>query len=351
MRTFKITILIIISGFAFLLQGCLDINSISQVNSDGSILRTIVITGDSTAIFTGKYPFMIDSTWERTTEFIQEKKQYKLTVKKLFRTVEDMNAALSGVFSKTLQYRFEFEKSFQWFFTVYRYNEVNIPFIQYRSIPLSDFVTAEEIESYRKYQIDKIPFQSKEDSLSLIASAERGEEWESRNRFEAIFKVFLSGVQSLNNPSLVVSSVEQRKEFLYKGSVEESDNFKEKKLDSLRFIFASLLKSSLVHQVWEAQAKEFTEIKEKLTFEEKTGENSYTTSVVMPGLITKTNAGTIEGNKATWKDFLEYSKIFEYTMWVESRQVNWWAVILTGVIVSALLIGVAVSMIAKRKRR
>ena len=69
------------------------------------------------------------------------------------------------------------------------------------------------------------------------------------------------------------------------------------------------------------------------------GLNDYTNEVIMPGLILDTNAKDVEGNSVQWK--FDYNRFLweDYTMWVESRVVNRWAMILTGILCMILVAG------------
>ena len=327
-------------------QACLDINTTSQVNSDGSILRTVTIVGDSAAIFRSDFPFPLDSLWQKRIDKVEEKKQdYQLTATRLFKNVGDLNHALRGALGKTLEFRFELEKSFQWFFTTYRYSETNLKFIQFDTIPITDFLSRSEIDFWIYHLGEKPIVLTKGDSLALMDAEPRREEWERRNKFEAIFAAFLDGARLLNSPSLKPSFVEASKDTLYRISQKslEKDN-----VDTLRFVFARFLKSASVHDAWRTNEKVFTEIKRKLDL--GFGSHTYVTSVMMPGLITNSNTRIIEGNKATWRDYKDIAKCFGYTMWVESREVNWWAVILTGSIALGILVLLVASTLRRRNR-
>lgn len=321
---------------------CLEVNTTSQVNSDGSILRTIAFEDDSASIYRGKFPLPIDSSWQRTIQKLDEKK-FRLTASRLFHDVDEMNIALKGTFGKTFQFRFEFEKSFQWFFTVYRFKEINLKYNQFDSIPLTDFVSQDEINRAREHEVEQKPFATKGDSLSLKAADARFQEWAMRNIFEPIFAAFLQGVRNINDPGLDPSVVERQKDTLYARS---EKGLEKGNIDTLRIIFGRVLKKSLVDKAWYSNAKAFKEIQNKI---ESDFGGSYVTSIIMPGLITGSNAPTIEGNKATWRDFKDYAKYFGYTMWIDSKQVNWWAVILTGAIVLALLVLMTFSMLRRNK--
>jgi hypothetical protein len=352
MRCVRVSPIILLSGFSlFLLSGCLDITTASKVNSDGSVARTIAFTGDSAAVYAGKFPIEIDSSWTRTVTKIQgQKNNFTLSATRTFHNVDEMNNVLKGTFGKTLQYRFELDKSFRWFFTVYRYRETNIPFDQFTALPITDFLSGSEIDWLTRMMSpdgEKKELPTRGDSLALEGIIPRIQEAEWRNVFEAVFNGFLDGVRRINDPSLTPTAVESFKDSLYKRSAKAIDK---KDVDTLRFIFASVLKNPAVHKAWQANAAGFEEIKRKIEFEERTNSNQYVTNVAMPGIITGSNARKIEGNVATWIDFKDYAHHIEYTMWVESRQVNWWAVIVALVVVVALMAGLILSVARRRTR-
>jgi len=339
-------------GFATL-SGCLDITSTSKVNTDGSIVRTITFTGDSTEVHEGKFPVELDSSWSRSLTRLQGEKHnnYTLTATRAFENVEQMNRALGGAFGKTLQYRFEMNKSFRWFFTVYRYQETNIPFDQFTSIPMTEFVSSAELEwltTMMSPDNTRKELTTRGDSLAFDGLMPRIQEGEGRNRFEAIFNSFLDGVKALNSPSLTPTMVIPLKDSLYGRSAKAIEK---KNLDTLRVIFTRALKNSLVDKAWQANSAGFDEIKRKMEFEHRTNSHKYVTSVVMPGLITGSNARKIEGNTATWEDFKDYARHVEYIIWVESRQVNWWAVVVALVVVLSLMTGLMFSVLRRRIRR
>ena len=332
------------------LSGCLDITSTSTVNSNGSIIRTIAFTGDSTDIYAGRFPLRLDSSWSKKITKSKEKdRDYTLTASRTFRDVEEMNRVLGGTFSWTLQYRFDFNKSFQWFFTIYRYRETNLPFAQYISIPLTEFLSQQEIGLVLQDTVDDPTkhLMSRGDSLAMESLIPRLQEWEWRNRFEPVFSAFLDGVRMLTNPSLTPSMVEPLKDSLYRKSERAVDKGK---IDSLRIIFRATLRNPLVDKAWQANAPAIEEVKRRFEFEHQTNSHKYFTNVVMPGLITGSNANKIEGNMATWQDFRERVHHQEYTMWVESRQVNWWAVIIAFVLVVTLMAALIIAALRRRSR-
>ncbi len=340
MKTHRSTILVILCLTALVFfPACLEIVTTSQMNSDGSVDRTITFEDDSASVYRGNFPIPLDSQWQRSIQKLDVNK-FRLTATRHFRDANEMNEALKGIYGKTLQFQFTVERSFRWFVTKYRYTETNLKYVQYDSVPLTDFVTQSEIDKWQQYEIQKKPFATRGDSLSLMSAGPREEEWEERNVFEAVFPAFLGGVQRLQNPSLKASDVVGQKDTLFS----RTKDFVRGNLDTLPFIFARVLKNPAVHSAWKANIQEISEIKRKATL--KFG-GSYVTNVVMPGLITGSNAPTIEGNKATWRDYSDYARLVGYTMWVESEQMNTWAVVLT----SALVVGLAILLIASSLKR
>jgi len=333
-----------------LIGGCLDITTTSEVKRDGSIVRTITFTGDSSAVYSGNFPVELDSLWTKSAVKTSEKK-YTLTATRTFRNAEEMNKTVQGQFGKTLQYRIALEKSFQWFFTVYRYEEINLPFAQFTSIPMTDYLSQEEIEWFKTKILNgelKEGKKTLEDSLIAERISPRSEEWTLRNHFAPFFSTFLSGVAALNDPALTAAGVESLKDSLYRHSTKAIES---NKFDTLHLIFRHVLKTPVVEKVWQINARSFEEIERKIEFEQSIGKHNYVTSVIMPGLITGSNARKIEANKATWQEFLGLASYFEYTMWVESRQVNWWAVIIALVLVVSLMAALIISVLRRRSRK
>ena len=336
---------------SLLLSGCLDITSTSKVNSDGSIVRTVTFVGDSAEVCQGKFPIILDSSW--TTNITRpsptSRKDFTLTATRTFRDVEEMNKVLGGTFSRTLQYRFSLDKSFDWFFTVYRYKETTLPYAQYTSVPITDYLSLQEIAIATHDTLgdfDKRFPLTRGDSLAMESLIPRAQEWEWRNKFEPVFSEFVIGVRNLNSPELTPGAVESLKESLYKKSEYALDKGK---IDSLRMIFKGVLKTPLVDKAWEANTSVIEEVKRRLAFENLTNSHKYFTNVVMPGLITGSNAKKIEGNTASWQDYKEFAHRFEYTMWVESRQVNWWAVIIALAVVVSLIIMLIFSALRRKQ--
>lgn len=329
---------------ALSVPGCLDIEMTTHVNTDGTILRTVVIKGDSAGIYSNKFPLPLDSTWKRTIEKT-DSKNFTLTATKLFEGPDAMNNSLKGTEGKTLSARVEFRRHFQWFFTTFRYSETWPNFNPFRAVPITDYISPGELDYWIRHEMNKEPFSTKGDSLAMEDASNRYEKWDDHNIFADYFDAFLLGVRRLNDPSLSPTYVAGLKDKLFEQSAKY---FRMKKMDTLTIIFGHILKSRNVKKAIALNMEGFQHLNDRRAFLEEITSNSYLNSVVMPGLITGTNAPTLEGNKASWKDYVKFAYFKDVDMWVESRVINWWAIIVTGIVVLAL---VAIFLVAILRRR
>jgi hypothetical protein len=330
---------------AFFVQGCLDIGITTHVNTNGSILRTVVITGDSSDIYGDKIPLPLDSTWKKSIKKTDSRK-FTLTATRLFEGTEEMNNSLKGTEGKTLGARVEFQRHFQWFFTTFRYSETWPNFNPFRAVPITDYISQAEIDYWVRHEMNKEPYSSKGDSLAMEDAGKRFEKWDDENLFADYFNAFLEGVRKLNDPSLTPKYVAGMKDELFKQS---EKYFKMKNMDTVTIVFGRVLKSRNVKKAVALNMQAFERLGEKRAFLEEITTNTYLNSVVMPGLITGTNAPTLEGNKASWKDYVKFGYFEDVTMWVESRVINWWAIIVTGVVIVALVVLFLTAILRRRR--
>ena len=327
------------------IQGCLDIEMTTHVNTDGTILRTVVIKGDSAEIHGHKIPLPLDSTWKRSIEKT-DSKTFALTATRVFKGTEEMNNSLKGTECKTLGARAELQRHFQWFFTTYRYGETWPNFNPFRAIPIADYISPAELDYWIRHEMKKEPFSTKGDSLAMEDAGKRFEKWDDLNMFADYFEAFLEGVRRLNDPSLTPSYVAGLKDKLFE---QGEKYFRMKNVDTLAIIFGRVLKSRNVKKAIALNTEGFQRFNEKRAFLEEITANSYLNSVVILGLITGTNAPALEGNKASWKDYVKFAYFEDVEMWVESRVLNWWAIIVTGVVVVALVVLFLVAILRRRR--
>ncbi|HEX9934347.1 MAG TPA: hypothetical protein VGB38_04045, partial [bacterium] len=136
------------------LAGCREITTTTQVRRDGSCIRTVSIRTGSTSVdsvFAGPFTIPVDSTWTKSIE--REKtgdKKLIYTAIKTFRSALDLARAYlrpeDGKLHVVIDIRLD--RRFRWFNTFYTYQETikaSNPFI---SVPISDYLTADELALY-----------------------------------------------------------------------------------------------------------------------------------------------------------------------------------------------------------
>lgn len=322
------------------LTGCLDIATNTVIHRDGSIDRTVMIEGDSAAIHERRFPIALGGSWQESIEKIDSRK-YRYTASQSFPDVDALNKALTGNPDTTLGISASLEKRFEWFFTVYRYSERHASFNKFNTLPLTDYLTQAQIDLL----FNKKSGEQETDTLARDEAEKNIEEWLTRNIFEAFFAEFLAGVKSLNTPSLSPDVVMKKKEELFHSSREKLSN---SDLEPLQTIFEETFGRNVTQAAIALNDEGFEKFKRRLAFQQQMFENSYRATAEMPGLIVGTNAATVEGNSVTWEDFAIHGVISDYDLWVESREVNWWMIYLTGVVIILGFLALIIPLFWKR---
>lgn len=345
-RLQSLIVVALMTILALTANGCLEIETTTKINSDGSVIRTVVMTGDSSSIYQRDFAVTVDSTWDTQIQQI-ERNKFVRTATKVFREVGEMNKALMGEEGRTLSIRADLERHFRWFFTTIRYRETWLNFNPFRAVPITDYISPTELEYFMRHELKKEPYRTKGDSLAFEDAGHRFERWNARNIFEAYFQTFVEGIRKLNDRSLTLTYVAGLKQRLFEASEE---SFKANNVDTVRFVFERVLKTPAVRKAIAANSEGFHLFKQKLDFlHGKIGADTYRTNVVMPGLIIDTNAPSIEGTKASWSDYTKFCYFTDFEMWVESKVTNWWAITLTGLFVTAIAVGFVLAAIRRRK--
>jgi len=341
MKTFILGLSLI---FIPLFSGCLEITGTTIVSEDGTMERTFTIEGDSDKVHAKTSIIPIDDNWKRTITKDRNGK-FVLMAKRSFASTAEMNAAMRGEEGRTLQISVSLEKHFRWFFSTLHYSETCKTFRQLRTVPLKTWITPEEMSLMTKHVLDKEPFEKASDSVSVDRIYKRFEEWEERNLFEAFFKVILDGARSTGNESLRVADLLRMKDSLYACS---QLYVREQNMEKIIGVFSDHFGKYAVQSALDANSLGMDTLKKKLDFQTSVGSNAYTVKLVMPGFITATNASSLEGTTATWKNVISRSSIADFEMWAEARVVNWWAIIVTGGVVLGALVFFVVGVFRRK---
>lgn len=343
MNVRKIATSVLFTSCLTALAGCLEIETTTTVHPDGSIRRAIRTSGDSSDVFNDKGIFSVDPAW--TTVNRKTDSTWESVSTRDFANVQDFQTALDHGGDRALRVHASLGKHFAWFTTTFEYRETIECYNQFHAVPLSKYLTAEEQELLIHHEVGNAPFETGGDSIRFEQLSARTEEWDRRNKFEVYHARFREGAES---PQLLAALTPAMVESLY---VATKAPMNAGNLDTLPTIYAAVLRVPGVQQVFRTRRTAFEEFAQALTSQQEMLTSGYKrAAIVMPGLLTGTNARSIEGNRVVWEDFLGAAYIADYTMWARSRVINWWAVILTGGVVLVLAALPLVAMIRGRRR-
>jgi len=299
-------------------EGCLEIDIETKISPDGSCERVITIPRDSVSIPHSAFPIPVDPSW--TTEWKKTGKdspKYEYIARKHFATPEQLSSEYSTrPDTSLLKIRVDVKKRFEWFYTYIKYEEIYDLDNPFHKIPISDILSEDEIDSYRRGVDD--------DSLKA-----RVDKWFMRNIFEDYFADAVKCLEKKNDPSLPASLLIEKKELLYNVTMNDSGP---QNVDDLLRILEKIMNTKAVNSLRDEFDKLWQDTEAKLS-RLSDADGSYTNSVELPGLILDTNSDKIEGSRISWKFASDQLRIGEYMMKAESRVTNVWAFIITGILV------------------
>lgn len=332
-------------GFGLLIAsaGCREIQITTTVNRDGSFERVIVVPSDSSGIGETAFPMPDDESWNLAVALNEENKEdeegdsHIYTLRKQFRRVEDLNEELSIFRVEGFQIisHVELTRRNRWFTTYITFRETYEEYFPFRTIPLSEYFTPEEIVRLR----------DNDEDTELEG---RMMEWQIRNIFEHLMEIMLEGSSQLNISELTPEILIAGKEEFYQALIPATEERDDAGLMQVVLeIGAEIYGTDAIEQL-KASIEEFDrDLLEYLAFDEKATDESYKYTIVMPGLIYDSNSSEIQWNSATWKFNPADFSYADYEMWVESRVTNRTAVWIS-VILLIILVTVAVVVFLRR---
>jgi len=304
---------------------------VTSLFTDGSCDRVITVTSDSGKVPDVAFPLPIDSTWKISWKAPTQKgEKYHFTARKHFAHIDSLRQEYARVSdSGKIQISISVEKKFRWFYTYFTYTEKYKLFNPFTMLPLSQFMTGDEVRRYLAGE--------RSDSLK-----KKREAWETRNMFEEYYQGLLEAARKLNHKSLPVSLIESKKEELFAELMSSGSN------DVVRET-AHALGMPAVRKLSKELKALVDGIMRKSEVASK-ADGDYVSTVVMPGTILDTNAEEVKGNSVVWRLSDEHLGIADYEMRVESRSVNVWALSATGITVLGLVILPGVLRLRQERR-
>jgi hypothetical protein len=315
------------------LGACREINVRTTVNRDGSFTRTITVSGDSAEAFKKELPYPVDATWTMTSKKdTAGKGKFIVTYTKNFKDCEALNTAIGSDTSWLghLVRHTDIRKKFGFFYSYIEYRETYPAANPFTALPYKAFVTPEDYLWITREH----PVVSPSDSIKSKAAEDKVMNYLVESATAGVEKVLAMGLRKLNDRALdkikVAEFHDRIRVLISKGNFRDEGVI----IDSLRIWTGN----SEVNRLKEIQPPLFGDFNRKAELLENllTMENFHA-EIVMPGLITATNSTMLTGNQVSWDVFPMVFLLEDYSMVVESRVINVWAFVLTGIVLLAFL--------------
>lgn len=333
MKTQNIILSLVIILLLFF-GACREVTVTTKVNPDGSFTRVITVTGDSSDVFKTDLPFPVNESWARvSSKDTADSTKYIVTYTKAFNNSGELK---NEIISDTGSYRnlardISVTKKFRFFFSYLTYKEVYKSANPFTRLDYHEYLTEDDIQWYSGLKISTTPA----DSLSKKEAEDKVLAFLVASATSEVESIIQNGIKKLNNPLLNSVDISVYHDSLYKNIVDL--DFKEGKELTEEYSKWSGNEAFLMLNKMEPPI--FEDFMQKIKVLEAIFElEGYTEEVQMPGLITATNSAMLKGNQVRWEFQPISVAASDYEMYAESRVINYWAFIVLGMVILALVI-------------
>lgn len=326
-------IILILIALLFTFSACREITVTTKINKDGSFTRIITITGDSSDLFNKNLPYPIDDSWLMEVKHDSVDTSMYVTYTKTYSDSDLLNTEMrtdTGWMSQ-LDRNIEIRKRFGFFYSYLTFDEYVKAANPFTFLNFNDYLTAEDM----KWLNNEIQPKTSADTIIMEEVEEKALEFLARSITAEIVNILEKGIRQLDDPEIDPEIVQMNHDSLLKlvdeWAFEKPDVF----IDSL----SGWIENTELLKLKQQQPDLFNEFNIKVQyFDQLFDMHDYHQHVEMPGLITETNAQVLKGNSVSWEVENGSFLFIDYSMHVESRVVNYWMFIITGLIILVLII-------------
>ncbi len=309
----------------------------TDVHEDGSLDKTITFeNGDSVIFNYNMFAINAAKGWSvetvplpvSKTESGNDKVEYKISFKKHFSSVDDVNNELNAAPDSVFKIKSTFEKRFRWFYTYIRYSETYLPINRFKKLSEEDYLNAEDHQF-----IERLPGEgkhiSKADSLYLqMLNVKINDYYANMAIFNEEYEILTELVRRSNLDKRWMDTVAHKREYIY--------NHVDKMRGEPEFalMIADSLHIPLQHDNARKDLKVLAkDLNSRIAFMGYANDGKYKNIINMPWTIVNSNADSVAGNKLFWRPLVTKFLFNEYEMYAESRKPNVWAMIVSAVVV------------------
>ncbi len=303
------------------------------VNSDGSIRRTIVLKeADSASARNNVFGITEDNGWIVTSaRSVERSDKHEISFTKSFESVQAANDELNDTTNQsTFHIRSDLQEKFRWFYTYYRYSDTYASLNRLKYAKQEDYFTPEDYAFINRLPAEGKPM-TKADSFFLEKLGDRiYDDFAARGFYEESFEAMLKALEKNNIAQVWRDSVVARKESYFQELLaEKHENF-----DDYSPLFRQIEgfpgDNAAILEAYREMVKDFGH---RSNFMSEAVNMKLVHVIELPGKVLHTNADSVHDNRAYWAPPAMRYMLSDYTMFAESRSLNTWTIVLSGVIV------------------
>jgi hypothetical protein len=320
------------------------------IHTDGSVTRKIEMRNSKNKFELSGLQVPFDSTWIiKDTIEIGEKKDTAWIKKaeKLFKNVEEIDKSYladKGA-NREISRKAKFQKKFKWFNTEYRFSELIEKKLSYGYL-IKDFLNQEELTYFYSPQSINSELLKSQDSLKYKALddtiSKKVETWIAKSMVSEWIGEFSRLTESKAGNNMTRESLKAREDEFVR-----LIKFYDEKFDSL-WTNGIILKKFIGEEnmiKYKTEADTALAVVTRNTF---VSFKDYSVRIVMPGKVIGTNGFIDKTEVLLWPVKSDYFMTEPYEMWAESKVINTWAWVVTGVFLLFVLTGLLIRVFRKR---
>jgi hypothetical protein len=288
----------------------------------------------SITIDTFYYVRKIDSLGTQTGDSVKHE-VYRKTKSRRFRSAKEANQAFATTNDSLFRATSHFEKKFKWFYTHIRYADTYHVIWRLPHIP-EDYLTPEDYAFIKRLPPEGNEL-SRGDERFLSDLEKKKEELIQRSLFEVLYEGCEQLIKEGSLEDRWKDSLKTHKEELYSSeellaTFEKGGNYKSvlALMDSLGII----LPKDREYQQWGETTRKLNEALVLIMVADRTLFNH---KIMFPGELISTNADSVSGGALFWHPRYNKFLFTDYTMYVESRKLNYWEIVVTVVLAGILV--------------
>jgi len=262
-----------------------------------------------------------------------------IAYEKSFPSAEAANLELASTNDSLFRVTSTFTKNFRWFYT-YLYYSDTYHALSNLSYPITDYVTPEDYAFIDRLPAEGMPI-SKADSLQLtVLNSKLFDIYGLRALFEEHFNIAITLMKQEGIASAWQDTLQSHKSSIFNG-IEKDKDIDDEYLLTIMDSLKIPLDYKKAHRTYATMVET---LDKKLRPISLGNDAKYTHIINMPWDVVRTNADSTAGRRLIWNPPSIKFLFKDYTLYAESRQLNYWAVALSGV-----LIGFTVYLFLRKK--